>query len=330
MTALKSINLNRIYLILLSAFFVLFFAVTSYAQEPSASPETAEKKFNITFPIAELGNCGSLESCKEYCSDPANKNACISYAKQKGFYQESNSGEGNSRIRTTVEQAKTELGCSTEKECRDFCSQLANKDKCLAFAQKYGLNPLKQVKNLLKKASKILGCTSEDSCKAFCQDQANFDKCAQFARAAGIGGRVKEASSEGKFTPNSQSAYEHANERARFCRENPDKCKNASGSSSLSNDSIERKFEEDKRKFELKLEKEKQMLERKGERLKNDAENNFEERKRKMEQEMISVDNEIENEIEDAEDDEGGNDSDVKGASVSLSLVDRVWHFFFK
>lgn len=340
MTTVSSINLNKIYLLLLGSVFALFFASASYAQEPSASPESAEKKFNITFPVAELGNCDSLKSCKEYCSDPANKDACIAYAKQKGFYKESNSGEGNSRIRTAIEQAKTELGCSTEKECKEFCSQPANKDKCLAFAQKYGLSPLKQIKNLLEKASKILGCTSDDACKAFCQDPANFDKCAQFAKAAGIGGReiesstgsgrIKEASNGGKFTPNSQSAFEHANERAKFCREYPDKCKNASSSGSLSKESIERKFEEDKKKLEIKLEKEKKELERKGERLKNEVENSFEERKRKMEQEMISIDDEIENEIEDAEEDKGGDDSDVKGASVSPSLAERVWHFFFK
>jgi hypothetical protein len=274
-----------------------------FAEDASGSAQTPVNKYNITFPVSTLGNCADLQSCKAYCEDPVNKEACISFAKSKGFYKEPPKSEGNVRSKLILEKAKVELGCNTEQDCKALCQDQSNAEKCAAFAKKYGIGKEKEDltrKSIVEKAKSFLGCTSEETCKAFCQDSKNHEKCSQFAKMAGLtGGMVKvasmsgknqegldqvkklierckanptycqqnidaiqeeitqksdqfckdnpqrckefmkeltnlqESSRAGKFIPNSEKAFENANDRARFCRENPAKCLNASGSADI-------------------------------------------------------------------------------------------------
>ena len=39
----------------------------------------------ITFPIPELGGCTSKEACHTYCEDPANTQACITFAEKNNL-----------------------------------------------------------------------------------------------------------------------------------------------------------------------------------------------------------------------------------------------------
>lgn len=177
--------------IILLVCFVFFAQKGAFAQE---SDETVVKKFNISFPIAELGNCSSINECKSYCSDEANKETCMSFAKKKGFYKEDNEGKGNARSRALLEKAKSELGCSSEDECRQVCHEEANRDKCMAFAKKYNIDTHSQNpgnKEILEKAKSILGCDSPESCKAVCEQEANRDKCSSFAKSAGLKGGME-------------------------------------------------------------------------------------------------------------------------------------------
>lgn len=168
-----------------------FFAVLAtvgviFAQE---NPEEVAKKYNVTFPISELGNCADFASCRTYCDDPVNSEACVSYAEKKGFYKQS---EMETRREEMLQNAKGELGCTSEETCREICHQEENFDKCSSFAQKYGL-PGGQTNNqgkpeVIQKAKEILGCDSEISCRAVCEQEANRDKCSQFAKQTGLRG----------------------------------------------------------------------------------------------------------------------------------------------
>lgn len=288
---------NRVWVLTSAIAVIICFALM---QIRSANAQTATgsadpvKKYSITFPVSTLGNCASLEECKAYCEDETHKEACTNFAKSKGFYK-APEGQGNARSRLVLEKAKAELGCNNDTECKAFCKEEANKEKCKDFAKKYKLEAQKKGLNseILEKAKTTLGCNSEESCKTLCQKEENKEKCAAFAKANHLGGGsvklnasaemekikqiieqcktnpqgcreniatieaelnkrsnefckgkpdkcrqmlkdVKEASRGGKFTPNSEKAYENANaEHAKFCRENPEKCKNASGSGSL-------------------------------------------------------------------------------------------------
>lgn len=264
--------------------FVGVFVGPAFGQEASSS---GEKKFNITFPIAELGNCGSVEECKAYCNEVANQQACMDFAKARGLKKK----------------------------------------------EQKGLN-----QELLEKAKAFLGCDSAQACREFCQQEANFEKCSMFARENKLRGGIKNASGSallrkemregfegtksGVPGPRSGKAYENANENAKFCREYPEKCANASGSGELK-ESFMRKIEQDKKKLEQRVEKEKKEIEKKEERLKKELERDAERKKKEVEKEFEKVENEMEKEFEDEK-------SEVQGVSTSPSLFDQVYRFFFK
>ena len=151
--------------ILLIFLFLIFGANIALAQ-----------KDQITFPIAELGNCNNVQTCKVYCEQIENREACITFAKSKGFYK----SKVEKKQVELLELAKTELGCETFNSCKLFCNQQENYTRCQQFAQKHGLAtpPSTQDQELLSKAQQNLNCSSAEECKALCDQQENYTKCA--------------------------------------------------------------------------------------------------------------------------------------------------------
>lgn len=159
-----------------------FMAATSHAQSSDAAD-----KYGVKFPVSELGGCKDLSSCKSFCEDPVNAEACISFAKSKGFYKEP---EAQKEI--VLEKAKQTLGCDSIETCKTFCQVQANFDKCDSFARQNNLggghteDPTK--KEIVDKAKQVLGCDSYTSCASFCSDTANKQKCSEFAKEVGLKG----------------------------------------------------------------------------------------------------------------------------------------------
>lgn len=147
------------------------------------SETEAVRRYNITFPIAELGGCTSLSACKTYCSGASHQEACIAFAKKKGFYSEMKADEKRAQL---VEDAKNDLGCTSETECRSYCSDEANREKCIAFAKRHGFDGEKKRVEIVERAKSSLGCDSYESCKTYCEQETNRERCGNFARSAGI------------------------------------------------------------------------------------------------------------------------------------------------
>lgn len=158
------------------------------------------QKFGVTFPIAELGSCSSIEECKYFCELEENRTTCKEYALKKGFHKE----EKRLKSAAMIAAAKAALGCGTEEECKAACQKEENKEKCKAFAEKYNLVKNLPVKNsLIARAKELLGCKSEAECKAFCSKEENKQKCAELAATVGAKGGFND----------------------QFCQRNPDKCR---------------------------------------------------------------------------------------------------------
>lgn len=183
--------MKKIEAILIIVFVLLVFATAVFAQETS---QEIAKKYGIVFPIAELGNCTSLSSCREFCEDPVNQNTCVEFAKKKGFYRE-DKVETDIRNNDFWEKTRLELGCDSESSCRALCEQPQNFDKCSTFAKEQGLNgghtedPARA--QILEKAKTVLGCNSYESCTLYCSQDANREKCSQFAQQVGLRGGEK-------------------------------------------------------------------------------------------------------------------------------------------
>ena len=173
------------------------------------SIEKAISKYKISFPIAELGNCANFSECRTYCENSSNRDTCVSYAKKKGFYKEEETDKKKDEI---ISLAQNELNCSSMSDCKRFCENEGNFERCTEFAKKHGLgggqmlSPRNQ--DILNKAKSILGCDSPSSCKAICQDQASMDKCKSFFQSVGL--KVEEGSKKGPGgcdSPESCQAY---------------------------------------------------------------------------------------------------------------------------
>ncbi|MDO8574795.1 MAG: hypothetical protein Q7R61_00740 [bacterium] len=142
--------------------------------------QAQQNPFNIQFPVAELGNCGSYEACKTYCDDPANTDACLNFAEKNGLISKK-----EVEIARKVGIQGGPGGCKSEAECRNYCEtgDGENFDECIAFAEKNGLMPKEELE-MVKKVGRQGGpggCRSKEACDAFCQQDANFETCLKFA-----------------------------------------------------------------------------------------------------------------------------------------------------
>lgn len=146
--------------------FILIFGVkVAFAQQHS----------QLTFPIAELGNCNNVQTCKVYCDQPQNHEACIAFAKSKGLHKTKVSAHKADALTF----AKSELGCDSITSCKALCEQKENHQKCQVFANKRGLaHSPPEHEELLTKAKQNLSCDSFESCKALCDQKENYTKCA--------------------------------------------------------------------------------------------------------------------------------------------------------
>jgi len=97
-----------------------------------------------------------------------------------------------------------ELGnCANYQECRSYCEDPVNAEKCIAFAKQKGfyrqetLNS--QEEAVLASAQSELGCNSIESCKSYCESEANFEKCHSFAQKHSLSGGYRDNPHEQKF-----------------------------------------------------------------------------------------------------------------------------------
>lgn len=148
-----------------------------------------ETTVNITYPIADLGNCASAQECFLYCAHPKNQPSCVSYAKNNGWVkeeedEEEDGTENDINEQELIESAKAELGCDGKVACMALCNIPTNEDRCRAFAKKHGLDKSdhKPPLEVMVAAKEKLGCDSETSCSTFCQKEENHEKCFAFAK----------------------------------------------------------------------------------------------------------------------------------------------------
>lgn len=243
----------------LAAVIFLFFGVEGvFAQTQSASDsaETAQK-YGVTFPVAELGDCQDISSCRSFCEDPVNYTTCIDFAKKKGFYKEEQETVKKDEI---LAKAKQTFGCNSFESCKSYCDKPEHVDECDSFARKNNLVGGQvrstEEKKILEKAKEALGCTSPQDCMTFCGLEANKQKCSEFAKEVGLRGGQQQVgpggcSSEGTCKAfcsdpanyNICSSYSKsvgvesfsgpggcntAESCAAYCRQNPEKCRSIS------------------------------------------------------------------------------------------------------
>ena len=166
---------TKIILFSLTIFF-LFLVANVNAQNP----------FNISFPVAELGNCGSVEECKTYCDDPANGEACLDFAEKNGLMKASEIKVARKVV------GKTGPGGCQGIECQEYCEDVNHQDECFEFAASEGLIPEAEVKKIRQIKERVGttrgpgGCRSESDCREYCEDIDHLEECLDFGVKAGL------------------------------------------------------------------------------------------------------------------------------------------------
>lgn len=147
----------------------------------AASIVRAANPFAVQFPIPELGNCGSMDECRQYCDNPENGEACAAYAESRGLIS-----------KQKVAQAKAlgaggPGGCQGAAACKAYCDDPAHGEECLSFAEQNGFISKEEA----ARARQMIGKTGPGNCRGrecqrYCEDPAHADECIDFAEREGL------------------------------------------------------------------------------------------------------------------------------------------------
>jgi len=146
---------------------------------------------NISFPIAELGNCADRMACETYCDVPDHVSACISFAEHQGIMSKQEVKAARNMVQGMAVEGPG--GCDSERSCRAYCDGSGHTLECLEFALANDIVPpgelaeARQVLRALQAGARPPGdCGSKQSCEAYCDNPDHTPECIEFALAAGF------------------------------------------------------------------------------------------------------------------------------------------------
>ncbi len=159
--------------------------------EPSKPPVSVSPTpailSDITYPVKELGNCGSQQDCKAYCSVPSNYSNCATFA------QKNNLSVLVPAVFAAMQKGESPGQCKDEVSCRKYCEDVDHINECSDFIEKFNLASSKELKEIRKVATaKKAGvsfpgsCKNKASCLAYCENSAHAVECMEFALKAGF------------------------------------------------------------------------------------------------------------------------------------------------
>lgn len=181
-----------VFLVLAAGFFT---GAVVFAQTPAVVEN------QISFPVAELGNCGSKQACKQYCDDSAHADQCVSFAEKHGLMNKDEAARAR-KFSGALREAGGPGGCKSPAACDAFCGDVANIDACVTFAERQGLSDnhieeAKKIQKLIKSGGQLPGgCTSKESCERYCSDVEHGEECLAFAERTGLGPRPEAGSNQ--------------------------------------------------------------------------------------------------------------------------------------
>lgn len=221
--------------------------VSTMSDEEKQYMREKAKQYGITFPIADLGNCAGPQECRDFCEQPANQATCMDFAKKKGFDKEMQESDGMDpgKRDELLQQAKTELGCTSMESCSRVCE--SDHSRCEAFARKHGVHQeppqsqgrysAEEKRELMQKAQSELGCTSMESCRSVCE--TNPGRCMAFAKKHGFDKGHEEDRQQyqsgasprygtqrfgSERLPAGRQGCDSEESCKKYCQEHPDEC----------------------------------------------------------------------------------------------------------
>ncbi len=148
----------------------------------------ADSEVDITFPVAELGNCKDKADCKSFCDNPENIDKCVSFAKEHNLISETEAA----RAEKFAKAGPGPGGCEGIA-CKTYCDDISHAEECIAFAKEHGLaaneeiEKIQKISALLKSGAETPGgCRGKDECETYCSEASHAEECLAFAEKAGF------------------------------------------------------------------------------------------------------------------------------------------------
>src|SRR3989344_5023830 len=162
------------------------------------STRAVAQESQISFPVAELGNCENKEACKKYCDKPGNSNICLDFARKNKLMNDDEIKVAES----ILSKGGGPGGCTSKSECEAYCDNISNMDQCISFAEKHNLIPpqeleeAKKIQAAMRRGIKPPPCKNKKDCDSFCSEPNNMEICMNFAIEAGFMSEVEKKDAE--------------------------------------------------------------------------------------------------------------------------------------
>ncbi len=154
----------------------------------SGEIETARKFLDAG---AGPGGCKTKDTCETYCNSVSHIDECIAFAEKSGLMPPAELAEAK-KIQAAKARGVKMPACDSKKQCDTYCSEPANMEECITFAQEAGFMSPKDLEEsqkmlaAIKKGVKPPPCGGKEACDVYCSQEENFDTCLNFALAAGF------------------------------------------------------------------------------------------------------------------------------------------------
>ena len=134
------------------------------------------------------GGCNGPQECRMFCENPDNRDICFQFAVDNDLMPKDEIEKIKKMKDVMREGGPGE--CRSEQECRVFCENPDNQEKCFEFAKEHKLIPPEEAERMQKMREmngKVMevggpgGCRSEQECRAFCGNPENVEECLAFA-----------------------------------------------------------------------------------------------------------------------------------------------------
>jgi len=171
------------------------------------------KKFTQGMAKGGPGGCKTPQECESFCSNVANLEVCMSFAKKQGIKNDQVS-QGEKLLTYIKSGGQTPGGCTSEADCRTYCGDFSHAEECFNFAKKAGIaqggggrgpggsrhgdssrdgggdmpspEQFQKFVELAKQGQTPGGCTSKDQCESYCQNSTHFEECTTFGEKVGF------------------------------------------------------------------------------------------------------------------------------------------------
>lgn len=163
--------------------------------------------------------CRGKGECDEYCSNPENIEACITFAEAAGFMEGDELEDAKMMLNALKKGAKM-LPCRSKEACDVYCNEPEHFEECVTFAEAAGFMSPEDAAMARKTGGKGPGgCRGEEECEEFCGNPDNQEECFKFGLEHGlIPEEDLERMREG--IEQMQDALENADEETLACLQN--------------------------------------------------------------------------------------------------------------